>query len=91
LGAGQELATLEAQVPCRCSPRETRIRSLVAGRIVAIEISNVTGNEATIEIVIELEPDHARWSVKTRFFFRNVQRINAIVVPKRKSVPLEGR
>jgi pyruvate-formate lyase-activating enzyme len=38
--------------PTNQHPDQTLIRSLV----VAVEISNVTGNEATVEIVIELAP-----------------------------------
>ena len=35
---------------------ETRIRSLVAGRVLKVEIVSVVGNEATVEIIVELEP-----------------------------------
>lgn len=35
---------------------QTRIRSLVTGRVVKVEIVSVVGNEATVEIIVELEP-----------------------------------
>jgi membrane-bound metal-dependent hydrolase YbcI (DUF457 family) len=47
-----ETATPEAAVIDAADP--TRVRALVAGRVVEVRIVSVVGNEATVEVVVEL-------------------------------------
>jgi hypothetical protein len=36
------------------TPDPTRVRALVAGRVVEVRIVSVVGNEATVEVFVEL-------------------------------------